>query len=433
MRALSDIRGLPPHGTPLGRVRIVGGGLTGILAAFEAHRLGWRDITIHERFEALGGGARPKVLHGAEMRGGRLYFGGPGDPVVDALSAHGPRFETFHNRFGSMSIGADGKRVFTWDFDGPAIDCPAGKVARPADTSLAARLSAYPPRIAATLETYVRWHLDADPALVHGDAAIPLAIDRVFPAAADLVALAEAKAADPWADELYAVPPGLSGRAADLVASLPVGGFAKLFDDLHRALTRLGVKIELNGLVPPRQLMAEQHSDEIIVWAADPTPLFAPLGLSAPPLVKKCFFTYVYEVEAFDGPRPVYVQNFTAQGAAFRAYLYESGGKTLVAAECVREADLKTLPTELRILLSGFGALKLGPLVHTDAQPRGVYPSLAAIDGLSALRARLAERFGGRFIPGAWEPHARSAKLAEVNAALAAAREPASALMARAG
>ena len=418
------------------RIRIVGGGLTGVLAAFEAHRLGWRDITLQERFGALGGVARPKVIHGREMRDGCVYFGGENDPIVAALAAHGARFETFDNRFGSLSIGADGRRVFTWDFGGPAVDSPAGKVGKPADDSLAARLAAYPPAIAATLEAYVRWHLDVDPAIVHGEAAIPLAINRVFPAAADLTALARAKATDPWADELYAIPRGLSGRTANLTASLPVGGFAKLFDGLHGALIRLGVKVELDCLVPPRQLMGEDASDETIVWAANPTPLFKPMGLATPALVKKSFFTYVYEVETFDGPCPVYVQNFTAQGAAFRAYLYESGGQTLVVAECVREADLKTLPTELRGLLSGFGALRLGPLVHSDAQPRWIYHSLAAIDGLKALRGRLAERFGARFVPGAWEPYAKAPKLAEVNAALAAAREAAPArapMVARAG
>ena len=410
------------------RIRIVGGGLTGILAAFEAHRLGWRDITIQERFEALGGVARPKIIHGAEMRDGCVYFGGAGDAIVDTLTAHGARFETFDNRFGSLSTGADGKRVFTWDFGGPAVDCPAGKVGKPADESLASRLAAYPPQIAATLESYVRWRLETDPALIHGDAAIALAINQVFPAAADLTALASAKATDPWADALYAIPPGLSGRTANLTASLPAGGFAKLFDGLYWALTRLGVKVELNGLVSPRQLMAQDDPDETIVWAADPTPLFKPMGLVPPALVNKSGFTYVYAVEAFDGPCPVYVQNFTAQGATFRAYLYESGGQTLVVAECVREADLKTLPTELRILLSGFGALRLGAMVHSDAQPRGIYHARAAIDGLAALRGRLAEHFGGRFIPGAWEPYAQSAKLAEINAALAAARHAAPAL-----
>jgi hypothetical protein len=38
-----------------------------------------------------------------------------------------------------------------------------------------------------------------------------------------------------------------------------------------------------------------------------------------------------------------------------------------------------------------------------------------------------------RFIPGAWEPYAKSAKLAEVNAALAMARQATPARVAKAG
>jgi hypothetical protein len=414
------------------RVRIVGGGLTGILAAFEAHRLGWRDITIQERFDSLGGVARPKVRHGQEMRDGCVYFGGPdsqgrGDPIVETLAAHGARFETFDNRFGSVSLGVDGRRVFTWDFGGPAVDCAAGRIGKPANESLASRIAAYPDPIAARLEAYCRWHLEADLETVHGEAAIPLAINRVFPAAADLAELARMKATNPWADELYAIPRGLSGRGANLTATLPVGGFATLFDTCHQALAKLGVKVELNALASPRALMAAPDPAETVVWAANPTPLFKPLGLATPNLIKKSFATYVFAVE-FDGPCPVYVQNFTAQGATFRAYLYESGGRQLAVAECVRETDVAKLPTEMRVLLSGFGSLKVGALLHSDVQPRWIYHSIAAIDGLKALRGELLARFGGGFIPGAWEPYAKSAKLAEVNAALLAAREGAPAL-----
>lgn len=414
------------------RIRIIGGGLTGILAAFEAHRLGWRDITIQERFEALGGVARPRLRHGREMRDGCIYFGGPdsqgrGDPIVDALTAHGARFETFDNRFGSVSLGADGHRVFTWDFGGPAVDCAVTRIGRPAGDSLASRIAAYPAPIAAQLEAYCRWHLETDLETVHGEAAIPLAINRVFPAAADLNDLARLKATNPWADELYAIPRGLSGRNANLTATLPVGGFSALFDACHKALLNLGVKVELNALVSPRALMAAPDADETVVWAANPTPLFKPLGLATPTLLKKSFATYVFEVD-FDGPCPVYVQNFTAQGAAFRVYLYESGGQKLAVAECVREADLARLPTEMRVLMSGFGSLKVGALLHTDVQPRWIYHTQAAIDGLKALRGELSARFGASFIPGAWEPYAKAAKLAEVNAALLAAREGAPAL-----
>jgi hypothetical protein len=418
MRPFSDTRGFPDR-----RVRIVGGGLTGILAAFEAHRLGWRDITLHERFEALGGALRPKLINGRELRNACVSFGGPDDPIVKTLTAHGARFETFDNRFGGLGIGADGHRLFTWDFAGPAIDTPAIKVSKPADDSLAARLAAYPPQIAAELEAYVRWRLETDPALAHADAAIPLGIDRVFPAAADLTALADARASDPWAAKLLGVPRGLSNQADDPVASLPAGGFVELFDGLHRALTRLGVKVELNSLASPRQLMGEASDDETIVWAANPTPLFKPLDLTAPALAPKCVFTHVFEVAAFDGPCPVHVHNFTTRGSVFRASLYESGDDKLLLAECVREPDFKTLPTELRTLLSGFGSLTLGAMVHSDVQPCWIAPSLVDREGLAALRGKLAERFGRRFIPGAWEPHAQAAKLAQINAALALARD----------
>jgi len=404
------------------RVRIVGGGLTGILAAFEAHRLGWRDIVLQERFDALGGVARPRVVHGLEMRDGCVYFGGPGDPIVETLSAHGAKFETFDNRFGSVSLDAAGRRVFTWDFGGPAVDCAATTIQRPASESLGSRIAAYPGPIAARLEAYCRWHLDADPGQIHGDAAIPLAINRVFPAAADLTQLAKAKATNPWADELYAIPRALIGRTLNLTATLPAGGFAALFDTCHVALKRLGVQVELNALVSPRALLAAPDPAETVVWAANPTPLFKPLGLPTPGLIKKSFATYVFAV-AFDGPCPVYVQNFTATGSAFRVYLYESGGRQLAVAECVKEADLAALPGEMRALLSGFGSLKVGALLHSDVQPRWIYHSLDAIAGLKSLRSRLADRFGTAFIPGAWEPYAKAAKLAEVNAALLAARQ----------
>jgi hypothetical protein len=386
-----------------GRVRIVGGGLTGILAAFEAHRLGWRDIVLQERFEALGGSARPKVIRGREMRDRPVDFS---DPIARTLTAHGASFDIVGSRFGSLSMGADGHRIFTWDFAGPAIDCPGGKVGKPADHSLAARLSAYPPVIAVTLEAYVRWRLETDPALIHADAALSLAIDRVFPATADLSALADARASDPWAHALYGVPSNLAGEAAPSTASLPTGGFAKLFDGLHQALIQLGVKVKLNQLVSPGELMV--RGGEAVVWAADPTSLFKPMGLAPPARLEKSVFTYVFEADGFDGSCPVQVNNFTAQGAVSRAHLYGSGGATLVTAECVREADFKTLPTELRTLLSGFGRLKLGPMIHSDVRPHPI-PSLAAIESLALLRNQLTARFGDRFVLGDAVAEARQA------------------------
>lgn len=390
------------------------------MAAFEAHRLGWRDIELHERSNVLGGVARAAVIEGAEVRDACVYFGPPGDTLVERLRDRGVAFETIENRFGSLALDRDGRPVFATDFGGPAIDSDSLAIAAPAGDSLADRIAAYPPAVADVLTAYCRWHLDTDLSAVHGEAAIPLAINRVYPAKAETAALIALKASNAWADELYGVPRALTGRTANLQASLPVGGFDALFETCRRRLVELGVRLHFDSPLSPKRVAAEHAPGDTIVWAANPTPLFKTMGLATPVLVRKTFHTYVFEA-TFDGPVPFYVQNFTGRGHCFRAYLYESGGKTLVVAECVRAADPETLAPTLRDLAAGFGALEAGALLHAGQQARWIYHSLDAMAGLAALREKLAQRFGPAFVCGAWEPYGKSAKLAEVDAALAQA------------
>lgn len=405
-----------------GRLVIIGGGLTGVLAALEGHRLGWRDIVLHERFEALGGVALPKVNAGSEMRSGCIYFGGPEDPIVKTLQDIGARFETFDNRFASVAPGPDGARLVCTDFGGPALDCEDFTDEAPAGPSLAHRLGAYPPQIAMHLARYCQWALDgADPSTLDADCVTPLAINRVFPAGADIEALAGAKRSNRWTDELYAIPRQLWGRTDNLTASLPVDGFAGLFETCRKALTERGVEVRLNSLIPPRQALDETGRDDVIVWAANPTLLFKPVGLTPPRLLRKVFTSLVFEAD-FDGPCPAYVQNFTAEGDVFRAYVYRSGGQTLVTAECVREADALAVADQLPAMLASFGALSVGPVRHVAVEPRWIFHTLEAMSGLKSLRSTLAGRLGDRFVAGAWEPYSKAAKLAEVNASLARAR-----------
>src|SRR5690606_20423948 len=147
-------------------------------------------------------------------------------------------------------------------------------------------------------------------------------------------ALAGAKRSNRWTDELYAIPRQLWGRTDNLTASLPADGFAGLFETCRKALAERGVEVRLNSLVPPRQALDETERDDVIVWAANPTLLFKPVGLTPPRLLRKVFTSLVFEAD-FDGPCPAYVQDFTAEGDVFRAYVYRSGGQTLVTAECV--------------------------------------------------------------------------------------------------
>lgn len=395
------------------RVRIVGGGLTGVLAALEAHRLGAREIVLHERLDALGGVALPRQQHGVELREGCIYFGGPSDPIRALLEAHGLAFEAFDNRFGSVSPGG----LYTNDFGGPALASPDIALTRPTGPSLADRLGAYPAALAAPLADYARWSLGCDLAEIHESAATPLAINRVYPVGADLAALAQAKRSSPLADELYAIPRQLWGRTANLTAALPRDGFVVMFRQLRTVLERLGVEVREGDLVSPRQALAEPAPGEVLIWAANPTPLFKALDLPTPKLFAKTFWVETWRAD-FSGPAPFYLQNFTARGCVFRAYVYRSGGETLVTAECVGDGDAGA---ELPGLLAPVGALALKERLAARAQPRWIYPTTAAIDGLRQLRRAAGGRFGPRFVAGAWESYAKGEKFAEVNAALAAA------------
>ncbi|WP_309644512.1 NAD(P)-binding protein [Phenylobacterium sp.] len=408
------------------RVRIVGGGLTGVLAAFQAHALGCREIDLHERFDELGGVARARQAHGLELREGCIYFGPPGDPMRGLLESHGIAFEDFENRFGSVSPAPGDELTITHDFGGPALVARDLTLTPLAGESLTDRLRAYPTEMAQSLTRYCQWHLGTWLDEVHESAAIPLAINRVFPVGPDIAQIAARKRADPLHDELYAIPRQLWGRLANATAALPRGGFGSLFAQCRRELERLGVRIHDTSMVSPRQALAARAPGEALVWAANPMPLFKPLGLEAPKLIKKSFATYAFKVR-YGGPLPFYVQNFTAQGAIFRIYLYESRGHAVLLAECVKEACDAELRREIHRLMSGFGgaSLSLGEQVAANVGPRWIYQSVDAMKKLAGLRAGFARTMGDAFVPGAWEPYAKAEKFAQVNAGLAAALDAA--------
>ena len=414
-----------PVSSPLSeRVRIVGGGLTGLLAAFQAHQLGARDITIYERLDRIGGIALPECVDGMEMREGCIYFGPAGDPIRSLLEAHGVRFEEFPNRFGSVSPAVDGA-VHTEDFGGPALRTDSLRLDRPVGPSLADRLASYDDSLARPLQDYVHWHTGMTSEKLHADAAIPLAINRVFPTGVDVGDVAAAKQADALADDLFGVPRGLWGYAPNGTASLPIGGFTTLFAQCRKALDAIGVTLHDSSMVSAKQLLAERTPDCTTVWAASPMALFKPLGLAAPRAPARKFATLTFAAE-WRGPLPFYVQNFTGTGSCFRAYIYESDGRTLLTAECVQAPEPETLAREIDDLLAGFdGALVLGEVLHRTVKPRWLYHSVETISALAALRRKLFAMHGDRFVCGAWEAYAKGSKFAEVESALSRALDPA--------
>lgn len=404
------------------RVRIVGGGLTGILAAFQAHRLGARNIELFERLDQLGGVAQPHSQDGREMRDGCHYFGPQGDPIRELLEEHGASFQDFDNRFGAVSQSLDNPAI-AQDFGGPALAGSNIELAPLAGRTLSDRLACYDDELRAPLERYVRWHVGCEPSELHADAAHPLAINRVYPKGASLDALSQAKRSNPLADDLFGIPRGLWGYTTNAKASLPVGGFTALFEQCRAALAAIGVRVHDRKLANPKTLLAEDAPGDTLVWAASPIPLFKAMGLPVPRAPAPKFATYTFEVN-WTGPTPVYFQNFTAEGACFRAYIYESAGSTLLTAECVTKCDENELVRDIYRLLDHFeGALTIGALQFKSIKPRWLYHSVETIDSLEQLRRALKARMGDRFVAGAWETYAKGAKFVEVEADLRRALE----------
>lgn len=403
----------------MAKVRIVGGGLTGVVAAFQAHRLGCRDIELFEQYGELGGALLPRTDHGLELRQTKLYFGARGDPVRALLEWNGVAFEDFENRFGSVSPGPGGEPVCTESFGGPALAARQTALVDPAGESLADRLRAYPHEIEQALAKHCQWVLGVWLDEVHESAAEPLGLRRVYPRASDTTQLAELKRADDLYDRLYGLPRHLWGRTQGAQAALPRDGFCGLFADAGRALAGLGVKIHLGAMISPREAIAACRPDEALVWAAAPGPLFKAAGLAAPKPLNKSFATYVFRAKT--EVQPFWLQNFTAEGVVFRLSTYKSRGETLLSAECVAEAGDTALRREIRKLMAGFGGVELKEALLTSIEPRQVYTSMAEAKALKGLRAKLGQSLGAAFVPGCWGASRLEDAAADLAAGLAAA------------
>lgn len=404
------------------KIRIIGGGLTGMLAAFEAHRLGARDIELHERHEQLGGQAWPRQFHGLEVRETPLAFGAPGDPIRTLFETNGLAFEDFENHRGAVSPAPGRDIAHIRDFPGPALRARDLTLSPLQGESLADRLRAYPSDISHALSAYCQWSLGAWLDEIHADAAVALGVDRVYPIGADIADLAAMKRADPVADSLYGIPAPLWGRLANLTASTPRDGIQAFLMRAHQALVRLGVKVCATQMVAPHAVLDGRDPGEIVVWAAEPAALFRPLGLTAPTGAPRRMASYVFKAR-YGAAAPVEVRNFTAQGAIATLRFYESRGQSLVAADCIAEIGDSELRREIHRLMAGFcgSSLQLGESVGMAITPRWDCPTVDTVQKLKALRTTLARTQGPTFVAPVWEAQRPTDRLAALSQSLAGA------------
>ena len=413
------------------KVRIIGGGMTGMLAGLEAHRLGFQDIELHDPADRLGGTALPRMDHGRELRDRCLHFGTAGDPVRSLMESHGIVFEDFENRVGSVSPAPAGDLTYSKGFSGPALYTRDLDLAPIRGDSLADRLRAYPADIQGHLTRYCRWYLGAWLDEVHESSAEAMGIARVFPTSADPADLAATRRALPQFKDLYDLPAALTGRLDGLTASLPEGGMTHAILKLQQALIRSGVKIRTPSLVSPDNGLAELGSEDILVWAANPMPLFKAFDLVTPRATSKTLTTYIFRLD-HPGASPLQIRNFTATGAVSQISVYETRGQVLLSAECVAEVGDVDLRREIHRLMAGFGGagMTIGEQLAVSMEPRWGCPSVAAVRGLAQLRAVIGRRYGASLVTGGWEAGDLSARFGTIRSDLARARDGAVAVAA---
>ena len=360
------------------KVRIVGGGLTGVLAALEAHRLGARRIELHEHLDQLGGQLLPRMDHGRELRDRWVAFGGRGDPVRKLLEWRGAGFDEAPHHLGSVSPCPRGEPVSVAEFAGPVLQTRDAAFGRLAGEALTDRLRSYPNDFHAPLTRYCQWRLGVWLDEVHASSAATLGVDQVRAA-------------------------GVRGEDAPPPMSLPQGGFTALFKTAQRALEDLGVELHFGSLVSPREML-EADDDTVTVWTPPPAPLYAALGKATPKSISYSVASYVLQAR-YAGPVPFMMQNFTGQGSVFRLSLYETRGETLICAECVAETSDADLRREIAQLMGAFDgdSLKLGDTLMVDVRTRYDCLSTDAARKLTGLRSALAQAKGAAFVPGAWD------------------------------
>ncbi len=370
----------------MSRVRIIGGGLTGILAAFEAHRLGVRDIVLEDALDRLGGWSLPRVSHGLELRDGAFAFGPSHDPIRQALEWRGMAFDEVDLHFGAISPSLNGPSA-SWG-EGPVLAAGGlSLVSNQAPASIQDILRGYPRAVADPLAQYCQWRLGAWLDQVHASAAPALGLDQV---------------------RLAPVGQDPAGNiSAPRRGAVPRNGLDGLFASASRALAGLGVEIRLHCLVSPREVAHTRAADELVVWAADPLPLFdlASGRGQRPRMTGERVASYVFRAR-LEAPMPLTVRNFTGEGKVSAVRVYQSRWETLVSVECVDEAGDEALRAEVLRLLSPFARrpMILDACLLSSMRTRFTCPSVEAVQKLAKLEAELDTAHQGGFIVAGWEP-----------------------------
>lgn len=398
---------------------VVGGGITGCATALDLTRLGFL-VTLYEAKPVLGG-----ILRDLESDG-RWYFNGCQylrteqgwhKALPEALQGNLYRFDHYYGAYTDLGFGS----VSHEDFEAPVFDAlPDGLADQ--DTyrvcaSLADRMRCYPPAIGEAMLGWLR-HLGADPEAIDAGNAYNVQLGRLY-LRGDDEAVDALKASSPVADDLLGLPRTVRGEGRP-IGSLPVNGYNAFFDAFESVLTEAGVAIYTGQPVVPRfendtailRLRGEALRPDLIVWAANPTPVIAAAGLGR---LDDPFVDITVSAGSISGSGlpgdPHYMQVYSTGSPVTRIFTYPRDGGHSVTVEHMPDGrsspDLQAHVQE--ICRSFYGDVRIEIAVQ-QPQRRHIFFSPADRARFDAFRDLCKTRYVN-FVDGAWESYARDPKI----------------------
>ena len=397
------------------KVNIVGGGITGCVAALQCAELG-AEVRLFEQGEKLGGVLQDIVHEGSHYYNGCQYFNTSSDWFMALRSSLDVCFTDFQHRYASVTELYD-ETSLNECFAQPVIhELPDITVQEEFKQNLVSRIRSYGKHSEQLLDWVKRFGKVEN---FHSDCSMGLQISRIF-YSKDIEHTLSVKNSSTELEELLGVPRDILFPDSEIVfASLPDYGFNQTFEAIQQLLLSKGVEILFSSPVTPRaghdagleiSCRSKKLAADWTIWCANPTPLLIATqhGKLDSPFSKIYCLTANLITEQPLGTR--YYQIFSNQSSILRIFHYTIANQQKISVEGLSEIEPVDSIVESTIAyLSKFGLNVRLDNISQTTQKR--YTNFTEND-FKKINTFNDNCISEKLIPGAWHLYGRDAKLA---------------------
>lgn len=311
----------------MSEISIVGGGITGLAAAYLANK----SVNVFEASKNMGGILRDLNCEGHSFFSGCQYFNGESSWLLQmGLDETLYEFDHIYASYTDLF----GKKTISDSFAGPVyegLDLNYGNSELFCGTSVADRCDLYPLEISNPLKEWFKY-IGVDLDITHHSAVTGFQASRIYILGQEEKTI-ELKEKNALADMIYGLPRNVLGLSP-IKSFLPQKGFNNLFDDFLVKTQKRNIKFQKNltvncEILDNRLVLKTKRGvfePELVIWTADPTKL-----------VSKAFGAKLdsqkFSAEVLVGyldasvDSPFYIQVYSVESRVIRIYLYNIEGR----------------------------------------------------------------------------------------------------------